>query len=257
MAEDPEQARKKIDRMHERIDDATFYELLDVDSDLDEASLEQQATSNFRQIAKDWHVDRYDIEALGGEEYREKLQEIFSTLNTAHQVLTDEERRAEYDMELSGENTDIGAILNAENAFRKGQNMLSSNSYKGAHEQFRIACEDNPDDIEYRAHFLFTDYMLLPKNEKGFAKERSRAQEIYREMDDILEEIPDRDWLLTFLGIVAMGLKKFREANALFNEALQYNPNNTRAQRQKRMLKMRQKREKNKGFFQKILDKFS
>ena len=256
MDQDTEETKDKIDRMYNRIDEEGFYELLDVDPELSEDEIVDEATNSFRQLAKEWHVDRYDTDALGGEEYRQKLQEIFSTVNTAHQVLTDDEKRTEYDMEMSGENTDIGAILNAENAFRKGQNMLSSGSYKGAHEQFRIACEENPDDIEYRAHFLYTQYMLLPKDEDGTPEDRSDAKEIYDEMDSILEEIPDRDWLLAYLGVVAMGLKRYREAQSLFDESLQYNPKNTMAKRQKRLIKMRQKRAENKGFFAKLLDKF-
>lgn len=255
MGDDIQQTRDKINRMYERLEEATYYELLDVDQELPEAEVSRQATEAFREMAKEWHVDRYDIEQLGGEEYRTKLQEIFSTVNTAHQVLTSEEKRTEYDMELSGENTDIGAILDAENAFRKGQNMLDSGSYKGAHEQFEQACEMNPDDIEYRAHYLYTEYMLLPKDDEGVPKSRSRAEDIYREMDDILEQKPELDWLLAYLGVVTMGLKRYREAMSLFEEALRYNPKNTTAQRQKRVLKMRAKREENKGFFEKLLDK--
>ncbi len=257
MDQETEDVRKKIDAMLQRLEDTTYYELLDVDAELDGDELTREATNKFRQLAKEWHVDRYDIDTLGGQDYREKLQEIFSTINTAHQVLTDSEKRVEYDMELSGENTDIGAILTAENAFRKGQSMLDTGAYKGAHKQFGIACEENPEDIEYRAHHLYTEYLLVPKDEHGDPKDRKRVKEIYDELDAIVEEIPDRAWLLTFLGVVAMGLKSYREANALFNEALQYDPKNVSAKRQKRMLKMKSKRAKNKGFFAQLLEKFN
>lgn len=256
MDQETEDVRAKIDQMLRKLEETTYYDLLDVDSKLDEDSLVKEATNNFRQLAKEWHVDRYDTDALGGGDYREKLQEIFSTINTAHQVLTNAEKRVEYDMELSGENTDIGAILNAESAFRKGQSMLDTGSYKGAHQQFEIACEENPDDIEYRAHYLYTEYLLVPKDEAGDPKDRKRVKEIYDELDAIVEEIPDRAWVLTFLGVVAMGLKSYREANALFTEALQYDPKNVTAKRQKRILKMRSKRSQNKGFFAKLMDKF-
>ncbi len=257
MAEDIQEVRDKIDRMHSRLDEASYYELLEVDSQLSDAELASQAANTFRQLAKEWHVDRYDIDALGGQEYRQKLQEIFSTINTAHQVLTDEEKRTEYDMELSGENTDVGAILTAENAFKKGSNMLSRGSYKGAHEQFRIAVENNPDDIEYQAYHIYTEYLLLPKDEEGIPESRSDAKEIYDKLDDCVDAKPENDSLLAYLGVVAMGLKRYREAQALFREALQYNPRNTTAQRQKRLLEMRKKREQNKGFFAKLIDKFT
>ena len=256
MAQDTDALREKIDGMHRKIEEISHYDLLDIDPELDHSEIERQAAIAFRNLAKEWHVDRYDTDALGGDEYRQKLQEIFSAINTARQVLTDQEKRTEYDMELSGENTDIGAILTAENAFRKGQNMLATDAYEGAYKQFEIAHENNPDDLEYKAHFLYAKYMMAPKDEKGVARNRSEVQEIYDELDSILEQKPDQDWLLVFLGEVALGLKRFREAQNLFNEALQFNPRNVNAKRQKRLLEMRKKREQNKGFFAKLMDKF-
>ena len=255
MAQETEDVRAKIEGMQKKLEDINYYELFEVDSKLEGDALRTEVTRQFRQLAKEWHVDRYDTDALG-EGYRESLQEIFSAINTAYQVLTDKEKRTEYDMELSGENTDIGSILNAESAFRKGQNMLTTGAHKGAHEQFRIAHDENPDDLEYRAHFLYTEYLLIPKDESGTPKSKSRAQEIYDELDELLNEMPEKDWLLTFLGVVAMGLNRDREARALFNEALQFNPKNVVAKRQQRLLKMRAEREKNKGFFAKLMDKF-
>ena len=256
MGQDTEAVREKIDRMHKKIEDTSYYDLLGVDPEMDEAQLVREATNGFRELAKEWHVDRYDTDSLGGDAYREKLQEIFSAINNARQVLTNEEKRTEYDMKLSGENTDIGALLNAENAFRKGQSMLDTGAYSGAHKQFEIACQENPDDIEYRAHYLYTEFLLLPKDGDGNPEDRRRTKEIYDEMDKIVDEIPDRAWILTFLGVIAMGLSSYREAGALFNEALQINPKSVTAKRQKRLLKMKMKRAQNKGFFAKLMDKF-
>lgn len=254
MAQDTEELRKKIAQMEKRIEELSYYELFELDPELDEDTLTREATKKFRHLAKTWHVDRFNTEGL--DNCRERLQEIFSTLNTAHQVLTNAEKRVEYDMDLSGENTDIGSILNAESSFRKGQNMLSTGSHKGAHEQFRIACENNPDDLEYRAHYLYTEYLMVPKDEEGNPRSRSRAEKIYDELDAILKEMPERDWLLAFLGVVAMGLDRDRTAKTLFKEALRFNPRNVTAKRQIRLLKMRQEREANKGFFAKLMDKF-
>ncbi len=254
MAEDVTATREKIDAMARRVDEQNYYELLDIDPETDGSQMAAEAASSFRELARQWHVDRFDTDSLG-QEYRQKLQHIFSTINTAHQVLADDNKRAEYDMELSGENTDIGAILTAENAFRKGQNMLETGSYKGAHEQFRIATENNPDDIEYRGHHLYTQYLMLPKDEKGIPRDKGRVEELYKEMDEVVDEIPDRPWALAFLGVIAMGLERHREAESLFNETLQYEPGNVVAKRQRRLLKMRRERDSQKGFFSKFLEK--
>ena len=78
MTQEIEETRQEIDEMYRRIEEATYYELLDIDPELDDAQVADQVTDKFRQLAKKWHVDRYDTEALGGPEYHEKLQEIFA-----------------------------------------------------------------------------------------------------------------------------------------------------------------------------------
>ncbi len=254
MAQDVEATRQKIDQMITTLEEKTYYQLLDVDPELNGDQIVQASATSFREMARQWHVDRFDTDALG-EDYREKLQHIFSTVNTAHQVLSDTDKRTEYDMELSGENTDIGAILTAENAFRKGQNMLETGSYKGAHEQFRIATENNPDDIEYQGHFIYAQFLMLPKDENGNPRDSSKAEELYKAMDDVVDEIPDRPWALAFLGVIAMGVNRYREAQSLFNETLQYDSSNVVAKRQQRLLKMRRERDEKKGFFAGLLEK--
>lgn len=252
MAQDIEEVRARIEQMHTQLAEITYYEILELDPDLDQATMESQAVQRFRKLAMVWHADRYNAYDLTPEE-REKVQEIFSFINTAHQVLGDAEKRAEYDLQLTGANTDITSILNAESAFRRGQTMLDAGSYAGAHEQFRIAVENHPEEKEYRAHFLYTEYLTIPKNDKGEPLKKTRVQEIYQELDDLVDEMPGRDWLLTFLGVVAVGMGRTQDAEALFNEALQYNPRNVTAQRQKRLIEMR--RDQKKGFFAQLKEK--
>ncbi len=251
MAEDTEAVRRKIVTMHEKLGELTHYEILGVKANLDQTLLDAEVAKRFRELAKEWHVDRFSGYDIGAD--KQKVQEIFARINTAKQVLGDPDKRAMYDMELAGENVDIGSILTAESAFRRGQTMLDSGSYKGAHEQFKIACEENPDDQEYFAHFLYTEFLLLPKKKDGSPEDRSRGKEIYDELDKLVAQLPDRDWLLCFLGVVAKSLGKHREAYALFMEALQHNPKNVIAKRQERLMKMR--REQKKGFFASLKEK--
>ncbi|MBA2663007.1 MAG: DnaJ domain-containing protein [Bradymonadaceae bacterium] len=252
MAQDTETLRREIQAMHLKLKDANFYDLLGVTPGGDEAALKQQLTTQFRNLAKKWHVDRYSNVDLG--EDREKLQQIFQTINNAHQVLADSKRREEYDLELNGQNTDISAIINAETAFRKGQSMLDQGSYKGAHMQFSAASEMNPDDIEYRAHRLYTEYLLITKDEDGKPLDKTRTQEIYQQIDAISQKFNEKDWILVFLGVVTKGLGREREAERLFRNALQINSRNHSAQRQLRIIEMRKGKKKN--FLTELMDKF-
>jgi tetratricopeptide (TPR) repeat protein len=252
MSEEIEEVRQKIDDMYDSLEEQTYYDLLDVDPELFD---EKTVLKQFRLKAKDWHADRYsgfDLDA----DYRQKLQQIFAALNTAKQTLSDEEKRADYDFQLQAGDQDIKSIIDAEGAFRRGKNMLQTGSHKGAHEQFARAFELNPDENEYKAHVLYTEYLQIPKNDDGVPLKRTRASEIYEELDTISEEKPENDSVLTFLGVVATGLGKRRQAKRIFNEALQHNRQNVTAQRQLRLIRMREEREQNMGFFDKLLAKF-
>lgn len=253
MADHIEEVRHKIDEMHARIEEDNYYELLELDPD--QKPDKKEVMKKFRLKAKDWHADRYSGFELSAD-YKQKLQEIFAALNTAQQTLSDGEKRADYDFKLQAGDQNIENIINAEGAFRRGKNMLQTGSYKGAHEQFKRAHELHPEEDEYRAHLLYTEYLQIPKNDEGQALKRTRAQEIFDELDAVSEQKPNDDDLLTFLGVVAMGLKNHRKAKVLFNEALRHNRQNVTAQRQLRLIKMREERESKKGFFDKLLDKF-
>ncbi len=248
MAPSIDEIRAAINKMHARVQEETYYELLGVDEEADNAKV----TTSFRKLAKNWHVDRFSQFDLG--EDRHKLQEIFSTLNSAHRTLTDEDARLEYDLEIS-DGPSIGELLEAENDFLRGKGMLNSGRAKGAHELFRKASEAAPEEMQYRAYFLYTEALQLPKNEDGIVLKvaRKRATEIYKELDDLTIQFPQKDWLMQFLGTVSLGLGREADAQELFTEALMINKNNTDAARQLRLLRMRkQKSKKSGGFFSKL-----
>lgn len=249
MARDVNEVRRDILVMHKRLEDENYYQLLGVDTSADAALV----GARFRELARTWHVDRFSQYDLGPD--KPKVQEIFSKLNAAHRTLSNPEKRAEYDLEID-EGPDIGAILEAESHFRAGKNRLQSGSYRGAHEAFKQAVELNADELEYEAYVLFTEYMLVEKDEDGIATNRKRAKEIFDNLDAINVQMSDKHWLLTFLGTVSMGLGDDRTAESLFQEALLANSQDTDAKRMLRLLRSRRKRRgEKKGFFAKLFGK--
>ncbi len=253
MSDNIEEVRRKIDEMHARIGEDTYYELLELEPE--EKPDSKTVMKQFRVKAKDWHADRYSGFDLSPQ-YKQKLQEIFAALNTAQQTLSDVDKRADYDFKLQAGDQNIENIIDAEGAFRRGKNMLQTGSHKGAHEQFKRAHELHPEEEEYRVHLLYTEYLQIPKNDDGKPLKRTRAKEIFDEIDAVSEQKPDNDDILTFLGVVAMGLGQLQRAKVLFTEARRHNRQNVVAQRQLRLINMREERESKKGFLDKLLDKF-
>lgn len=246
---DAQETREEIRRMHSVLPEANFYDLLGVERD----APGEQITASFRQLAKKWHVDRFSQVGLSEDE-RSMVQDIFSAINEAHRTLTDPQKREDYDYEHQ-EGPNVADILTAENMFLRGKNMLKTGGIKGAHEMFKAACEGNPDEREYRAYFLYTEFSMLPKSESGVVKDKKRPQEIAKELDEIQQKLKDKDWLLTFQGVVQLGLGNEKTAIGLFREASFMNPNNHEAKRYLRLLDKRKDKPAKEGFFSKLFGK--
>ena len=92
MSETIEEVRARIDEMYERVQEASYYELLEVDKDAGE----KEVVKSFKKKAKTWHADRFSGYDLTAED-KDKLQEIFAAINSASQTLQDPYKRAEYD----------------------------------------------------------------------------------------------------------------------------------------------------------------
>jgi curved DNA-binding protein CbpA len=253
--DDTDDTRAKIQEQYEFIQDADYYEILGVD----ESAGKSEITSRFRELAKEWHADRFPDDQLEGDD-RQKVQEIFAEINNAYQTLSNPQDRDEYDAALETEDTDIGSVIDAEDNFRKGRNLLDAGRYEGAHEKFEAACELSPEDEpEYRAHRLYTEYLLLLKHQDGTPRDRDEAGEIFDEMDDISRNMNDeKDWLYAFMGRVADGLDRMQQAQQLFQEARRINPNNRMAERQLRLIKRRREKEQeDEGLLQNLLSKLN
>ena len=253
MNDEIQDVQRVIDEKYEEIQDSNFYEILGVDKNADPNTI----SNRFRELAKKWHADRFSGHDLS-HGLRQKLQEIFAAVNNAHRTLRNPEQRREYDAELETQDTDIESVIDAEGAFRRGRNLLDAGRYEGAHRKFKEANELSPDEEpEYRAHYLYTDYLLITKDDDGQAVDKRRAKQIFDEMDDIADSFQNpKPWIYAYMGVVALGRDRQNEAEQLFRECLTLDRDNRLAKRQLRLLTMRKKKQ-NQGFFSKILSKLN
>lgn len=249
---DPEAVAEAIDEKFDEIQDQNFYEVLGVSEDVER----QEMTSVFRELAQKWHADSFSGIELD-DERKQKVQEIFATINTAYQTLSTPSDREEYDAALETGEADIKAVFDAEDAFRKGRNMLNAGRYEGAHNQFKKAVERSPEESQYVAHLRYTDYMQIPKDDQGRVQDEEAAREILDELKEILEEHDDKAWMYAFVGVVLQGLGKVDAAEHNFREALRLEDDNRIAQQRLRLIKMRRQRQDDQSWLQQLLAKFN
>lgn len=249
MSVDAQKIRDEIQRMHGQLEELTFYELLGVETDVESDAI----TASFRQLAKKWHVDRFSQIELTEDE-RSKVQAIFSAINEAHRTLTNATKREDYDFEES-DGPNVADILTAENFFLRGKNMFKTGGHRGAHELFKAAHEANPDEGEYKAYYLYTEYLQISKDENGRVVNKTRSTAILKELEEIQTHVKEKDWMMTFMGTIHLGLNNERQAISFFREATYLNPNNHDAKRQIRLLEMRKGASKSGGFFARLFGK--
>ena len=143
-------ARKMLFDMRDHLKEASHYTVLGVP---DGAPAEDIKKAYFL-MAKKFHSDSFAGMELGSA--RKVAEELFAKVNEANSVLTDKEKRAEYDVYLDrkakGLPTDVGAILRAEGVFQKGELFFNKGRWDDAEAQFREAISLNHAEAEFHAY---------------------------------------------------------------------------------------------------------
>ena len=103
---EPEHQRRILD-LHEKLEIADHYALLGVPRGADKKAIKRA----YYELAGVVHPDKYFRKQLGG--FKLKMEAIFGRATLAHDVLTDKERRAEYDAYLGdcARTNDIESLL--------------------------------------------------------------------------------------------------------------------------------------------------
>jgi len=143
-------ARAKLLSQRDRLKEASHYEVLGVQPGADAAEIKNAWFA----AAKRYHSDAFSGLELGSA--RRVAEELFSRVNEANTVLSDANRRADYDVYLDrkakGLPTDVGAILRAEGVFQRGEALFKAGRWEDAEAQFREAISLNHTEAEFHAY---------------------------------------------------------------------------------------------------------
>jgi curved DNA-binding protein CbpA len=143
-------ARKMLLEARDRFRDANHYQVLGVKRGTDAESVK----AAYFEAAKRFHSDAFSGMDLGSA--RPLVEELFARVGDAYGVLTQPEKRAEYDVYLDrkakGLPTDVSAILRAEEVFRRGEKLFKSGKWDEAEAAFREAVSLNHAEAEFHAY---------------------------------------------------------------------------------------------------------
>lgn len=196
-------------------------------------------------LAKQLHPDK--LKALGVEDAARDAHRLFAQVNSAVAVLRDPTRRADYLAVLSrgGENAvraeqakaDEMAmrVLDAEEAFRRGEMAMRRDQLGTAIEELRRAIELNPDEADYHAMLAWAQFCA--SSDKMVAAPSTRST-----LDRAIRQSPNATTARLLLGRMERMLGRDQDALRHFHAVLEIDPHNSDATSEVRVLEQRQRK---------------
>lgn len=233
----PRDLSRKILQKHEKIQNANLFEVLEVTL---EANTEQIKKS-FLALAKTFHPDL--VANSGDQEAIERMDEIISRLNEAHEILADSKARAEYETKLAEEGASMGERpREARIHYEKAMVFLKKKEYEHASEAIRWAVELDPDNADYLAYKVWLNFLQCdqkPEDVQGAKNDLLRVAKMNK------KSFPT----MFFLSRLYKKLDSRDDYEKCLLMANRLNPRNVEVTRELRLLQSRKKKEAKRGSF--------
>jgi len=217
---------------------ADHYTLLGVSADAAPGDIRKAYFALARQL----HPDR--LAALNITDENKEAQRLFAEVNTAFSVLSDPRLRQEYtDVLRRGGSAAVAAeqaraeelaarILEAEEAFHRGEAALRRGGLPAAVAEFSRAVELNPEEAEYHALLAWAQFCVSP-DKMVIATSTRNALE--RAIGKSPRSVTPR----FLLGRVERMLGRDAEALRYFNDVLRISPHHAEASAEVRVIEQR------------------
>ena len=196
--------------------------------------------------AKRFHSDAFSGLDLGSA--RRIAEDLFTRVNEANSVLSDANRRAEYDVYLDrkakGLPTDVGAILRAEGMFQRGEILFKSGRWEDAEGQFREAISLNHTEAEFHA---FLGMAMFRRSGK--------PEEALPHVQKALEMDPRLQSGTIFLSQIYQTQGEVERAQSLLRKAIERDPDFAEAKDELRRLRSQPAEQAKGGFLSRLLKK--
>ena len=226
----------------------SHFDLLGVTQDSTRDDIRQA----FRKLARDFHVDRFAQYGID-DEARRAIQAVFIAINRAHETLTNDEMRREYEAETAlrakgqavrpGGGHAVQRALDAEKMIRSSLTLIKNAKYQTALDRLNEALEITNDDPLGLAAQAFAEFMVV-QSRGNSPTAAGRARE---KLEEVVKEMDGREEPFLYLGRVYRAQGKEDQAVEAFKKALQINQHCIEAASELRHLKRKSAEEQSKG----------
>ncbi len=202
--------RKEILTLREDLDRRDHYQLLGILPSADAAAVRAAYVG----LAKRFHPDA--LTRLGLADLRDVAEAVFARIAEAHEVLSDPDRRRDYDRgdQNGNEDMDVARVVQAEALFRKAEILLRAGNFGGALEFLRPAVAMWPEECAYQSALGWALYKKAPPDTKAAREHLEKAVQLDR--DDAVAHFR--------LGVVLRALGEQQAGEAALARAKQLDP---------------------------------
>lgn len=242
------QLQKDLEDKRQKLKKQNFFEILGVE----ESSSSGELRKAYFQLVKRYHPDRLPADAEPS--LRALCEEVFASINEAHSMLSDQEKREEYEAEIAleraGGRKAIEKRLAAEQRFDEGILSIRRNQYASAYTVLEEAKEGMAGDPEFEACFAYCAAMKQVE-EKALNKESLPA--LLEKVQSALKQTKDNPDIIYYAAVLLKLNDQTGQALKFFDRVLELNPNFTEAASEARVIRMRMEKqgEKKPGWFKK------
>ena len=235
-------ARAALFAERDRLEDSSHYQVLGVPQTASAADVK----AAWLAAAKRFHSDAFSGLDIGSA--RRIAEDLFTRVNEANSVLSEANRRAEYDVYLDrkakGLPTDVGAILRAEGMFQRGEILFKSGRWEDAEGQFREAISLNHTEAEFHA---FLGMAMFRRSGK--------PEEALPHVQKALEMDPRLHSGTIFLSQIYQAQGEVERAQSLLRKAIERDPDFAEAKDELRRLRSQPAEQAKGGFLSRLLKK--
>lgn len=213
----------------EGIGSQTYYDILGVDTKAATAAI----SGAFFQLAKKYHPDRLGPEFSA---VRPLAERVFARMTEAHQVLSNDEQRQDYDRLLkeggatADEQEKVQRVLRAATAFQKAEVLVRRGNLSEAEKLAQTAHEEDPEQAEYGA--LYADILSQKPGDKD-------VRAIVALIDAAKKLQPDNAKVRLYRGRIMKRMGDARNSVREFEWVAERDPHNVEAAREVRLFRMR------------------
>lgn len=237
-AKPAEDRRAELRALRDQLRAETYFQALGVAEDAAPDVVQRAYVA----LAKRYHPDRYAAE---GEELKLLASEIFATLTTARETLTDADHRAEYVAHLAGESAGperIHRAIDAERLYREGEALIRKRDYAGARRALAQACKLDPAEAEFHALYGWAHFVAA--NAEGGGEGAAAAERDALEcLKRAIELAPESPKGYYYLAQIHKGCGRMDQAEKLLKKVLSLDPAHGEATQALRLIQMRKTKE--------------